>query len=86
MGPTNTPNTLNVFFTKSGLSIRETEVAEAVSKGLSNREVANTLVVPEKTVKFHLSNIYKKLEVKSRAQLIVKCLPHITFTSEETAQ
>ncbi len=68
-----------------GLSNREAEVAELVSKGLSNKEVANQLFVTEKTVKFHLTNIYKKMSVKSRAQLIVWCLPHLSF-SENKAQ
>ncbi len=64
---------------QKGLSNREAEVAELVSKGLSNKEVANQLFVTEKTVKFHLTNIYKKMSVKSRAQLIVWCLPHMSF-------
>ena len=69
---------------QKGLSNREAEVAELVSKGLSNKEVANQLFVTEKTVKFHLTNIYKKMNVKSRAQLIVWCLPHIGFVESET--
>jgi DNA-binding CsgD family transcriptional regulator len=64
---------------QKGLSNREAEVAELVSRGLSNKEVANQLFVTEKTVKFHLTNIYKKMSVKSRAQLIVWCLPHLAF-------
>ena len=68
---------------QKGLSNREAEVAELVSKGLSNKEVANQLFVTEKTVKFHLTNIYKKMSVKSRAQLIVWCLPHLGFVETE---
>ena len=68
---------------QKGLSNREAEVAELVSKGLSNKEVANQLFVTEKTVKFHLTNIYKKMNVKSRAQLIVWCLPHLGFVENE---
>jgi DNA-binding CsgD family transcriptional regulator len=71
---------------QKGLSNREAEVAELVSKGLSNKEVANQLFVTEKTVKFHLTNIYKKMNVKSRAQLIVWCLPHIGFVENESRQ
>lgn len=67
---------------KEGLSNREAEVAELVTQGLSNKEVANRLFVTEKTVKFHLTNIYKKMNVKSRAQLIVWCLPNMTFTEK----
>src|SRR5476651_2489131 len=68
---------------QKGLSNRESEVAELVSKGMSNKEVANQLFVTEKTVKFHLTNIYKKMNVKSRAQLIVWCLPHLGFVESE---
>ncbi len=68
---------------QKGLSNREAEVAELVSNGLSNKEVANQLFVTEKTVKFHLTNIYKKMNVKSRAQLIVWCLPHLGFVENE---
>lgn len=68
---------------QKGLSNREAEVAELVSQGLSNKEVANQLFVTEKTVKFHLTNIYKKMSVKSRAQLIVWCLPHLSFAENK---
>ncbi len=68
---------------QKGLSNREAEVAELVTKGLSNKEVANMLFVTEKTVKFHLTNIYKKMNVKSRAQLIVWCLPHFGFVEKD---
>src|ERR1043165_8353990 len=71
---------------QKGLSNREAEVAELVTKGLSNKEVANQLFVTEKTVKFHLTNIYKKMNVKSRAQLIVWCLPHLGFVENETRE
>ncbi len=71
---------------QKGLSNREAEVAELVSKGLSNKEVANRLFVTEKTVKFHLTNIYKKMHVKSRAQLIVWCLPHMGFVESSNNQ
>lgn len=71
---------------QKGLSNREAEVAELVSKGLSNKEVANQLFVTEKTVKFHLTNIYKKMNVKSRAQLIVWCLPHLGFVESDATR
>ena len=72
---------LKDILAQKGLSHREAEVAELVSKGLSNKEVANQLFVTEKTVKFHLTNIYKKMSVKSRAQLIVWCMPHMDFVT-----
>ena len=66
----------------NGLSNRESEVATLVATGLSNREVAEKLFVTEKTVKFHLTNIYKKMSIRSRAQLIVWCLPHMQFIED----
>lgn len=50
------------------LSPRELEVLEAVATGLSNREIAMKLWVSEPTVKFHLTNIYRKLRVTNRTQ------------------
>lgn len=73
----------NVLIQK-GLSNREAEVTELVAKGLSNKEIGNRLFVTERTVKFHLQNIYKKMNVKSRAQLIVWCLPHMGFDKVDT--
>lgn len=65
---------------QKGLSNRESEVAELVAKGLPNKEIGNQLFITEKTVKYHLTNIYLKLDVKSRAQLIVFCMPHLGWT------
>ena len=62
-----------------GLSNRESEVAAVIARGVSNKEAAGELYVTEKTIKFHLTNIYKKLSVKSRTQLIVWCAPHLSF-------
>ncbi len=76
---------LKQFLIKEGLSKRESEVAELVTKGLSNKEVADQLYVTEKTVKFHLTNIYKKMNLKSRAQLIVWCLPKMVFIEDKKA-
>lgn len=64
------------YLSEVGLSNREIETAVLVTKGLSNREIANQLFVTEKTIKFHLTNIYKKMHIKSRAELIVRCLPY----------
>ena len=51
------------------LSPREHEVAELVAHGRSNREVAAALFLSEKTVEYHLSNVYGKLGVRSRVEL-----------------
>lgn len=49
-----------------GLTEREAEVLAQVAAGASNREIARTLVISEKTVARHLSNIFTKLELNSR--------------------
>jgi len=50
------------------LTERETEVLRLVAKGQANKEIARTLVIGEKTVKTHVSNILAKLGVQSRTQ------------------
>lgn len=52
------------------LSPRERILLEALSKGLTNRELSKELIISENTVKFHLSNLFEKLSVKNRAQAI----------------
>jgi DNA-binding NarL/FixJ family response regulator len=52
----------------SGLSGRELEVLRLVAAGSTNGEIARKLWVTEQTVKFHLSNIYRKLEVGNRTE------------------
>ncbi|WP_300057170.1 response regulator transcription factor [uncultured Roseobacter sp.] len=52
------------------LSRKERGMLEALSKGLTNRELSKELGVTINTVKFHLSNLYEKLGVKNRAQAI----------------
>lgn len=52
------------------LTKRERALLEALSKGLTNRELARDFDISANTVKFHLSNLYEKLSVKSRAQAI----------------
>jgi two-component system nitrate/nitrite response regulator NarP len=52
------------------LSRRERVLLEALSKGLTNRDLARELGISTNTVKFHLSNLYDKLSVRSRAQAI----------------
>ena len=50
------------------LTPRELEVLQLVASGSSNGEIAQTLWVTEQTVKFHLSNVYRKLEVANRTE------------------
>ena len=52
------------------LSRKERVMLEALSKGLTNRELSSELGISTNTVKFHLSNLYDKLSVKNRTQAI----------------
>ena len=55
---------------EAGLSPRELSILEALESGGSNREIAERLFVAEQTVKFHLTNIYRKLGVSSRTEAV----------------
>ncbi|HEX9831185.1 MAG TPA: response regulator transcription factor, partial [Thermodesulfobacteriota bacterium] len=52
------------------LTETETKIVKLVLNGLSNRDIAKDLYISEKTVKFHLYKIFKKLSVKNRSALI----------------
>jgi DNA-binding NarL/FixJ family response regulator len=52
----------------AGLTERELSILRAVARGLSNQAISGELWITEQTVKFHLTNIYRKLEVSSRAE------------------
>jgi DNA-binding NarL/FixJ family response regulator len=52
----------------SALTMRELEVLRLVAGGSTNGEIARSLWVTEQTVKFHLSNVYRKLDVGNRTE------------------
>jgi len=54
------------------LSARETEILELIAQGLANRDIAARLGVTEKTVRNHINSIFAKLQVRTRAQAIVR--------------
>ncbi len=54
-----------------GLTEREREVATHVTRGRSNREIAEVLVLSERTVETHIGNILGKLGFASRSQIAV---------------
>lgn len=54
------------------LSERELEILGLFAAGLSNKEVADKLIISLGTVKAHSSNIYRKLDVRNRAQAIIR--------------
>lgn len=55
---------------RTRLTPRELAVARLVAQGLSNRGIADELVVTTKTVEFHLHNVFTKLGIASRSQLV----------------
>ncbi|NLK69483.1 MAG: response regulator transcription factor [Clostridiaceae bacterium] len=54
------------------LTERETEVLHLISEGLSNKEIANSLDITENTVKTFIKNIYNKLGVNRRVQVVMR--------------
>jgi DNA-binding NarL/FixJ family response regulator len=54
------------------LTLREGEIVELVCQGLRNKEIARRFDLTEGTVKVHLHNVYRKLGVNSRTELIIK--------------
>jgi len=66
----------------SPLTKRETEVLRLLAKGKSNRAIARELVISEKTVKTHVSNILSKFGVRNRTQAVRRArqldlIPHL---------
>jgi two-component system, NarL family, response regulator DegU len=53
------------------LTMRELEVLQLIAKGLSNQEIASHLFLSEKTVKNHLTNIFRKIDVNDRTQAVL---------------
>jgi DNA-binding NarL/FixJ family response regulator len=58
------------------LTEREKEVLVCLVEGLSNKEIAGRLYISDKTVKIHVSKIFKKLDVKSRSQVVIYAVQH----------
>lgn len=54
----------------SGLTAREQELLASLSRGRTNQQIAGDLSISLNTVKFHLKNLYGKLDVKNRAQAV----------------
>jgi DNA-binding NarL/FixJ family response regulator len=61
---------------KLGLTERELSILEHLGAGRSNKEIAKALWLAEQTVKFHLTNIYRKLDVTSRAEALRSVYEH----------
>ncbi len=63
------------------LSNREQEVVKLLLQGKSNKLIASSLGISDRTVEFHLKNIYAKFQVRSRIELVLK-LGNATGTAE----
>ena len=59
----------------TALSPRERQIASMIARGEHNKEISNHLQITERTVKAHLTSIFRKLEIESRTQLAVLAKP-----------
>jgi len=66
------------------LTSREMEVLKWAARGMTNREIANELVISDRTVQVHLSNVFSKLGVGSRTEAVIHALREGWLTLEDT--
>lgn len=66
----------------TNLSTREEEVLELLSKGYSNKEIADRLELSVDTVRSHLKHIYEKMHVRSRTEAVARYVAGKPFTPE----
>lgn len=57
--------------TASGLTLRELQIIKQVSVGATNKEIAKALGIREKTVKYHMTNVMAKLQVRNRVEAVL---------------
>jgi DNA-binding NarL/FixJ family response regulator len=65
----------------AGLTERELEILKALARGLTNQAIAKESWVSEQTVKFHLSNVYRKLGVANRTEAARFAYEHMLVES-----
>jgi len=61
-----------MYFENNEFSKREKDVIKLLTQGKSNKQIAFELGISNRTVEFHLSNIYTKLGVNSRSEAILQ--------------
>jgi ATP/maltotriose-dependent transcriptional regulator MalT len=71
---------------KGVLSAREMEILVLVARGLSNRQIADSLLLSESTVKRHLANVYPKMGVSSRGEAVRQALFEEWITIQDVTQ
>ena len=64
---------LERLFLSHNLSQRQQDVAHLVIKGMNVKEMAKEMHIQEKTVKFHLTSVFLKMQVSSKYKLMHKC-------------
>ncbi|MBI4848559.1 MAG: response regulator transcription factor [Nitrospirae bacterium] len=65
---------------KESLTSREMEILSCITRGKSNKEIATILNIAESTVKIHVQNMLKKLNLASRVEAAVYAMKHKLFT------
>jgi len=70
--------------THDGLTAREVEVLRLIASGKTNRRIATDLHISEKTVARHVSNIFTKLDLSSRAAATAYAFKHQLVRGEPT--
>lgn len=61
---------------KFNLSLRETEVLQCLTKGMSYKMIAAACNISFDTIRFHIKNIYQKLHVHSKSEAVIAALKH----------
>jgi DNA-binding CsgD family transcriptional regulator len=69
-------------FSYAHLSAREIDIVTLLSQGLINKEIAQRLNISVNTVKFHVKNVYSKLKISSRKEIVAKDKLESTLATE----
>ncbi len=77
------PPNLDAESSGESLTTREREVLSLIAEGRNNREIAEILIISEKTVKTHVSNILNKLHLDDRTQAAIYALRHGLTTDKQ---
>jgi len=67
---------------EAGLTEREIDILRAIAEGKTNKQIGEELWVTEQTVKFHLTNVFRKLEVKNRTEASAWAFSHGMLRAE----
>lgn len=79
IGIKETPELTQTDSSRRQLSPREREVLQLITEGLNNQEIAGKLFISEKTVKNHITRIFKKLDVTNRTQAAISAKQYFSY-------